>query len=79
MSAEKPKYKIKLVLLGDSSVGKTAIIGRFTSNKFQEQTKPTCVCEYLIAMLAFVLTDTVLSMFSYVNHIKYSSVSYEQC
>lgn len=29
--------KLKIVLLGDRSVGKSSIIRRFTSNSFQEQ------------------------------------------
>lgn len=32
---------IKLVLLGDTSVGKTKLIQRFLTEKFEESSKPT--------------------------------------
>lgn len=46
MTAEKPRYKLKVVLVGDSFVGKTALIGRFVEDRFNENSKPTCVCTY---------------------------------
>ncbi len=36
----------KILVIGDSSVGKTSLIDRFTNNRFNDKYKPTIVCEF---------------------------------
>mmetsp|Transcript_39568 Transcript_39568/g.99753 ORF Transcript_39568/g.99753 Transcript_39568/m.99753 type:complete len:246 (-) Transcript_39568:49-786(-) len=40
-ASSKPDYLFKVVLVGDSSVGKTNLMGRFTHNEFFEDSKST--------------------------------------
>lgn len=41
MSADDKLYKLKVILLGDAGVGKTAITMRFTANNFEQYHKAT--------------------------------------
>ena len=41
MSDEDVDYLLKIVILGDSGVGKTNLLSRFTRNYFEENTKNT--------------------------------------
>ena len=42
----KEDFKLKIVLLGDSGVGKTNLISRYISNKFEKDTKSTIGVEF---------------------------------
>ena len=44
---EKEDYKIKIVVIGDSGVGKTNLIKRFISGTFDENTKATVGVEFI--------------------------------
>ena len=41
MTPDDKLYKLKVILLGDAGVGKTAITARFTSNSFEQYHKAT--------------------------------------
>ena len=43
---EKEYYKLKLIVLGDSGVGKTNIISRYVSNTFSNDSKATVGVEF---------------------------------
>lgn len=47
---------IKLVLIGDSSVGKTCLLLRFSDNRFPEEHMPTIGIDFKIKM--FQVKDT---------------------
>ena len=40
-------YKLKVVIVGDSGVGKSNLIKRFTTNEFNENSKATVGVEFL--------------------------------
>lgn len=40
------KYKLKVILLGDSNVGKSSLINRYVNKKFTEGTKITIGNEF---------------------------------
>ncbi|MHA1231365.1 MAG: Rab family GTPase [Candidatus Helarchaeota archaeon] len=42
------EYKFKVVLLGDSGVGKTSIIDRYVNNRFKDKYQPTLGVDFLI-------------------------------
>ena len=44
-------YRLKVVLVGDSNVGKTAIVSRFSSDTFTENHKTTVGRKYIVYKL----------------------------
>lgn len=48
---EKEDYKIKIIVVGDSGVGKTNLVNRFTSNKFDTNSKSTIGVEFVYKTL----------------------------
>ena len=48
---EKEDYKVKLIIVGDSGVGKTNLISRFASDKFQSNSKATIGVEFIYKTL----------------------------
>ena len=46
-SDEREDYKLKVVIVGDSGVGKSNLIKRFTTNEFNEHSKATVGVEFL--------------------------------
>ena len=48
---DKEDYKIKLIILGDSGVGKTNLITRFASDKFNKNSKATIGVEFIYKTL----------------------------
>ena len=43
---EEYDYLFKIVLIGDSGVGKTNLLSRFTKNEFNLESKPTIGVEF---------------------------------
>ena len=41
----------KILVIGDSSVGKTSLIDRFVNNSFKDNYRPTIVCEFGVKVL----------------------------
>ena len=50
-SNEKEDYKIKLIIVGDSGVGKTNLINRFASDTFDSNSKATIGVEFIYKTL----------------------------
>jgi small GTP-binding protein len=46
LEQEEPDYLLKLVLIGDSGVGKTSVLSRFARNKFNAECKTTIGVEF---------------------------------
>eukprot|EP00375_Theileria_parva_P003478 XP_766160.1 hypothetical protein [Theileria parva strain Muguga] len=61
--SKNPVYQFKLVILGDASVGKSCLVGRFVKNtfmEFQESTIGEVInYDFLITILAAFMTQTV--------------------
>jgi GTPase SAR1 family protein len=43
---KEPPTRFKVIVLGDASVGKSSIVDRFLSNKFEDQYNPTIAVDY---------------------------------
>ena len=56
-STAKEKYKFKVVVVGDSGVGKTNLIQRFVSDTFNSESKATIGVEFLNK--TFLINDEV--------------------
>ena len=50
-SEEREDYKLKVVIVGDSGVGKSNLIKRFTTNEFNENSKATVGVEFLVDLI----------------------------
>ena len=48
---EQEDYKIKIIVVGDSGVGKTNLINRFASDKFDTNSKATIGVEFVYKTL----------------------------
>jgi len=57
---EKEYYKLKLIVLGDSGVGKTNIIQRYVSDQFSSDTKATVGVEFFTK--TFKVNDDILKL-----------------
>jgi small GTP-binding protein len=57
---EKEYYKLKLIVLGDSGVGKTNIIQRYVSDQFSSETKATVGVEFFTK--TFRVNDDILKL-----------------
>ena len=57
---EKEYYKLKLIVLGDSGVGKTNIIQRYVSDQFSSETKATVGVEFFTK--TFKVNDDILKL-----------------
>lgn len=44
---DEPEFLLKIVIVGDSSVGKTCLLNQFCQNRFNSTTKPTIGIDYL--------------------------------
>ena len=53
-------HLFKIIMLGDSGVGKTNILSRFTRNEFNLDTKPTIGIEFSVKNIA--LSDKIVKM-----------------
>ena len=49
----KEKRPLKVVLIGDSGIGKTCIMTRFTKNEFDTDIMPTITSQYILKIIEF--------------------------
>lgn len=53
-----PDFMFKLIIVGDSGVGKTNILTKFTDNIFREESKPTIGVE--LAIKTFIIDKMII-------------------
>jgi len=76
VSIDKKIYKFKIILLGESSVGKTSILNRFIGNQFSETYKCTVSVELKIkSILLDPYTSAELKIWDTCGEEKYQSVT----
>jgi Ras-related protein Rab-7A len=56
MSAARKKVLLKVIILGDSGVGKTSLMNQYVNKKFSNQYKATIGADFLTKEVCFVLT-----------------------
>ena len=68
-------YKLKIVIVGDSGVGKSNLIKRFTSNEFNENTKATVGVEFYSK--SYKINDKVfkIEMWDTAGQERYKSIT----
>ena len=69
------KYKLKLVVLGEASVGKTSLIKRFAYKKFETEYKPTIGVEITKMKLRFKNNDIDLIIWDLAGQTAYQNLS----
>ena len=72
--AEEAGENIKVVLLGDSGVGKTCIINRYTEDKFDESSTPTQGVSYSQRILDIDNKNIILDLWDTAGQEKYRSL-----
>ena len=48
---------LKILVIGNSNAGKTQLINRFVSNKFDEEYRATIACDFAIKILELENTE----------------------
>jgi GTP-binding protein EngB required for normal cell division len=55
MSAARKKVLLKVIILGDSGVGKTSLMNQYVNKKFSNQYKATIGADFLTKEVGFLL------------------------
>lgn len=69
-----PANEHKIVLVGDTNVGKSSIAIRFAQNRFFENTEPTIGAAFLTKKIRYNETDYVLNLWDTAGQEKYNSL-----
>ena len=74
-SDEREDYKLKVVIVGDSGVGKSNLIKRFTTNEFNEHSKATVGVEFLSR--SYKINDKIfkIEMWDTAGQERYKSIT----
>ena len=74
-SEEREDYKLKVVIVGDSGVGKSNLIKRFTTNEFNENSKATVGVEFLSR--SYKINDKIfkIEMWDTAGQERYKSIT----
>ncbi len=74
-SDEREDYKLKVVIVGDSGVGKSNLIKRFTTNEFNENSKATVGVEFLSK--SYKINDKIfkIEMWDTAGQERYKSIT----
>ena len=72
---EREDYKLKVVIVGDSGVGKSNLIKRFTTNEFNENSKATVGVEFLSK--SYKINDKIfkIEMWDTAGQERYKSIT----
>ncbi|KAL7717029.1 GTP-binding protein ypt7 [Entamoeba marina] len=65
---------LKLILIGDSGVGKTSLIHRYVMNQFDPIYKATIGCDFLAKSLCIDNVEYVLQIWDTAGHERFSSI-----
>jgi hypothetical protein len=63
MSAARKKVLLKIIILGDSGVGKTSLMNQYVNKKFSNQYKATIGADFLTKEVRFLLLPSAPSLF----------------
>ena len=72
---DKEDYKIKLIIVGDSGVGKTNLISRFTEDKFEINSKATLGVEFIYKTLKINDEIFKIEIWDTAGQERYKSIS----
>ncbi|KAJ3439536.1 ras-related protein rab-5c [Anaeramoeba flamelloides] len=70
-----PSLRFKIVLLGESGVGKTSIVLRFTANRFHETMSPTIGASFLNESIQVEETEINLQIWDTAGQERYNSLT----
>ncbi len=68
-------YIVKVVIVGDSAVGKTNIISRYAKNEFTEKTKATIGCEFANKTISVVNTKIKLQIWDTAGQERFRAIT----
>ena len=75
VSKDKEDYKIKLIIVGDSGVGKTNLISRFAEDKFELNSKATIGVEFIYKTLKINGAIFKIEIWDTAGQERYKSIS----
>ena len=68
-------YGVKFIIVGDSSVGKSSILVRFTSSKFDEKHSPTLSMEFGSKHIIYNNSDYLVQIWDTAGQEQYKSIT----
>ena len=72
---DKEDYKIKIIIVGDSGVGKTNLISRFSSDKFDKNSKATIGVEFIYKTLRINKDIFKIELWDTAGQERYKSIT----
>ena len=75
MSQNEEEEPIKIILLGNSGVGKTAIINKYDKNDFSKNHSPTITSNYIIKKIKVNNKTVILNVWDTAGQERYHSIS----
>jgi small GTP-binding protein len=74
-NADSPDYLLKILLVGDSGVGKTCVASRFTDNRFFTEMKPTIGIQFATKTVHFQQTVVKVQIWDTAGQERYRAMA----
>ena len=75
LKVETPKYQFQYIVIGDSSVGKTSLISRFSSNTFHQPAQPTLGVDFVNKIIQINNQSINIQIWDTAGSEKFSSIT----
>ena len=77
-SKNRQKALLKVIILGDSGVGKTSLMNQYVNNKFSSQYKATIGADFLTKEVAQKIQFKLQNEISFLKHVFSSNLMFLQ-
>ena len=68
-------YQFRVILIGDPTVGKSALLRQFTEGRYTEQTEPTVGVDFSAKMMQIAGKQVKLQLWDTAGHERFRSIT----